>query len=604
MSAFSTIAPAPSGESAEHHGAVVEKLFSVINASTAEYLQNRVKAKAEQTEKRMAASLAPKITLPSFIIPLTNLPKSSGKKRKSQSRSSSSAHSSSSSSSSSAAIAASPGKTNFLAEVGTPIAPSTTVVLEQKLGRGENLAMTGAADVDHSGGAEAAAASGVTSADLQGSYDISRGPSLEGGGEDEGDENLEGGGEEDAADKPGPSELTMLRQAAQSLTSSVKKSMASSGSDDSGNGDVLSCSDSENEFPAPRPTASKVAIATYSSAHAPNMNMHGLSPASQDLGHHRLLSNVPLAPTMNFRNLDATNLGQRKRRLLIVDDTRTIRVLMDRVFSHNGFEVDTAPNGKHALSMMQNRMYDLVFLDIEMPVMNGYRCAQYIRSWEKQMQRDRQLICALTSHSSAAEKQLAKISGMDEFKGKPTPIKTLLEWVNAMFGGDSKEKTKYQVGDIVEVRDRDISKLELYFPATVLRVNPDSTFDVVHEDGGREPCVREARLRKPLGSHFSGSLRQTGPDIVELPPTPVEASSRTLGSSSADVASASSSAASSSSSSSGAADADAALPQRLITNVERTPVSVGPLHANPLELKSVSKAPGKIGHNLGQKRSW
>mmetsp|Transcript_89810 Transcript_89810/g.256756 ORF Transcript_89810/g.256756 Transcript_89810/m.256756 type:complete len:194 (-) Transcript_89810:255-836(-) len=193
---------------------------------------------------------------------------------------------------------------------------------------------------------------------------------------------------------------------------------------------------------------------------------------------------------------------------------------------------------------------------------------------------------------------------MDEFKGKPTPIKTLLEWVNAMFGGDSKEKTKYQVGDIVEVRDRDISKLELYFPATVLRVNPDSTFDVVHEDGGREPCVREARLRKPLGSHFSGSLRQTGPDIVELPPTPVEASSRTLGSSSADVASASSSAASSSSSSSGAADADAALPQRLITNVERTPVSVGPLHANPLELKSVSKAPGKIGHNLGQKRSW
>ena len=34
---------------------------------------------------------------------------------------------------------------------------------------------------------------------------------------------------------------------------------------------------------------------------------------------------------------------------------------------------------------------------------------------------------------------------MDEFKGKPTPIKTLLEWVNAMFGGDSSEKTKYQV---------------------------------------------------------------------------------------------------------------------------------------------------------------
>ena len=116
---------------------------------------------------------------------------------------------------------------------------------------------------------ESAASSSVTSADSQGSYDISGEPSLEGGGE--GDTNQEGGGKEDATDKAGPSELTMLRQAALSLTTSVKKSMASSGSDDTSSGDGVSCSDSENEFPAPRPTASKVAIATYSSAHAPNM---------------------------------------------------------------------------------------------------------------------------------------------------------------------------------------------------------------------------------------------------------------------------------------------------------------------------------------------
>ena len=41
------------------------------------------------------------------------------------------------------------------------------------------------------------------------------------------------------------------------------------------------------------------------------------------------------------------------------------------------------------------------------------------------------------------------ISGMDDFKGKPTPIKTLLEWVNAKFGGDSSVNTKYQVCDHV-----------------------------------------------------------------------------------------------------------------------------------------------------------
>ena len=49
-----------------------------------------------------------------------------------------------------------------------------------------------------------------------------------------------------------------------------------------------------------------------------------------------------------------------------------------------------------------------MFLDIEMPVMNGYRCAQYIRSWEQHVQRpDRQKICALSSHDTEDEQQLA-----------------------------------------------------------------------------------------------------------------------------------------------------------------------------------------------------
>ena len=50
-----------------------------------------------------------------------------------------------------------------------------------------------------------------------------------------------------------------------------------------------------------------------------------------------------------------------------------------------------------------------MFLDIEMPVMNGYRCAQYIRAWEQHVQRaDRQRICALSSHDTEDEQQLAQ----------------------------------------------------------------------------------------------------------------------------------------------------------------------------------------------------
>ena len=53
-----------------------------------------------------------------------------------------------------------------------------------------------------------------------------------------------------------------------------------------------------------------------------------------------------------------------------------------------------------AFAQMQTRLYAFVFLDIEMPVMNGYRCAQAIRRWEARVEQEqKQFICALTSHA-------------------------------------------------------------------------------------------------------------------------------------------------------------------------------------------------------------
>ena len=66
-----------------------------------------------------------------------------------------------------------------------------------------------------------------------------------------------------------------------------------------------------------------------------------------------VFSCVPMAPQTHFRGLETGEGMRRTRRLLIVDDARSIRSLLNRSFSKNGFEVDTAPNGKFALGMMQ-----------------------------------------------------------------------------------------------------------------------------------------------------------------------------------------------------------------------------------------------------------
>ena len=62
----------------------------------------------------------------------------------------------------------------------------------------------------------------------------------------------------------------------------------------------------------------------------------------------------------------------RGRRILVVDDDLAIRVLLDAVLKRMGFEVMVASDGKTALDLKERYDYDLILLDLLMPVMSGY----------------------------------------------------------------------------------------------------------------------------------------------------------------------------------------------------------------------------------------
>ena len=59
--------------------------------------------------------------------------------------------------------------------------------------------------------------------------------------------------------------------------------------------------------------------------------------------------------------------------LLVVDDNKVNRLLLTRGLEQQGHTVETAENGKRALEMLQNKKFDLVLLDIEMPEMDGFQ---------------------------------------------------------------------------------------------------------------------------------------------------------------------------------------------------------------------------------------
>ena len=71
---------------------------------------------------------------------------------------------------------------------------------------------------------------------------------------------------------------------------------------------------------------------------------------------------------------------KRKPRLLVVDDERTIRKLLERIGTRAGFEVDTARDGGEALEMLAVKEYDIAIVDLMMPRVSGYELVQYIAS--------------------------------------------------------------------------------------------------------------------------------------------------------------------------------------------------------------------------------
>lgn len=61
------------------------------------------------------------------------------------------------------------------------------------------------------------------------------------------------------------------------------------------------------------------------------------------------------------------------RKILVVDDDLAIRVLLDAVLKRMGFTVMQAPDGRRALELLERYQYDLILLDLMMPVVDGYQ---------------------------------------------------------------------------------------------------------------------------------------------------------------------------------------------------------------------------------------
>ena len=118
-----------------------------------------------------------------------------------------------------------------------------------------------------------------------------------------------------------------------------------------------------------------------------------------------------------------------QRRILITEDNELNQEIAVEILSGAGFYTEVAENGKVAVDMLRRSKpgyYQLVLMDIQMPVMNGYEATRAIRALE-----DQELssipILAMTANAFEEDRQKALMSGMNGHIAKPIDIDRLLD---------------------------------------------------------------------------------------------------------------------------------------------------------------------------------
>jgi signal transduction histidine kinase/CheY-like chemotaxis protein len=136
--------------------------------------------------------------------------------------------------------------------------------------------------------------------------------------------------------------------------------------------------------------------------------------------------------------------------VLVAEDNAVNRRLIEAVLESAGHHATVASNGKQAVTLFEAQVFDLIFMDIEMPEMDGIEATQLIRQSETP---DSHIpIYALTAHAMAGDREKCMAGGMDGYITKPVNIDELLRIVSDVGQNSSHpESSPAQLGEALRM---------------------------------------------------------------------------------------------------------------------------------------------------------
>ncbi|MBW4083933.1 PAS domain S-box protein [Paenibacillus sp. S150] len=121
----------------------------------------------------------------------------------------------------------------------------------------------------------------------------------------------------------------------------------------------------------------------------------------------------------------------RSLRVLVAEDNEINQIVLRKILEKRGYTVDVAGDGLQVLQMVGSVDYDLVFMDVQMPRMNGLEATQAIK---ETLPPDRQpVIIAVTANALKGDRELCLAAGMDEYISKPLRSETIANVIGKFF---------------------------------------------------------------------------------------------------------------------------------------------------------------------------
>jgi CheY-like chemotaxis protein len=208
--------------------------------------------------------------------------------------------------------------------------------------------------------------------------------------------------------------------------------------------------------------------------------------------------------------------ADRPLRILVAEDSEDSRFLLETYLKEAGHLADFAGNGELAVEKFRAGAYDLVLMDVQMPVLDGYTATRQIRAWEREHARNPTPVVALTAYALDTETARAAEAGCTSLLTKPIKFAELMREIERYAGcrclvidPQIEPKLRALIPGYIESRHRDLQTLR----AALEAFDYETIRDLGHKMNGTGGAYGLPRITE-IGSLLEKAAREQNPEGI------------------------------------------------------------------------------------------